>query len=40
MTIENNYNDPRFIPFLSEHGFRFVRSLDQDMIFINEKFYK
>ncbi len=40
MTIENNYNDPRFTPYLAEQGFRFVRSLDQDMIFINEKFYK
>lgn len=40
MTIENNYNDPRFAPYLAEQGFRFIRSLEQDMIFINEKFYK
>lgn len=40
MTIENNYNDPRFVPFLAERGFRFVRSLEQDMIFLNDKFFR
>jgi len=39
ITVEDNYNDPRFIPFLSEKGFRFVQTLDQDLIFLNNYFY-
>lgn len=38
ITLENNYADPRFVPFLRSKGFRFVTSLDQDMIFVNKKF--
>lgn len=36
IVVENNYGDPKFIPFLTKKGFRFVRSLDQDMVFINK----
>ncbi len=38
ITVENNYHDPRFIPLMSEKGFRFVQSLEQDMIFLNNSF--
>lgn len=38
ITVENNYNDPRFIPFLDSKGFHFVKSLEQDMIFLHDKF--
>ena len=38
ITVENNYHDPRFIPFLSEKGFHFIQSLEQDMIFLNNSF--
>ena len=38
ITVENNYNDPRFIYLLSKNGFRFVTSLEQDMIFVNDSF--
>ena len=36
ITVENNYGDPRFIPFLESKGYRFVEALAQDLLFINK----
>jgi len=38
ITLEDNYGDSRFIPFLEQKGFTFVRSLDQDLVFVNKNF--
>ncbi len=38
ITVEDNYNDPRFIPFLKEKGFKFVRHIEQDLLFVNKDF--
>lgn len=39
ITVEDNYNDPRFIPFLKEKGFNFVKYIEQqDLLFVNKNF--
>lgn len=38
ITIEDNFNDSRFLPFLNSKGFEFVTKLEQDLIFVNYKF--
>ncbi len=38
ITVEDNYGDSRFIPFLSEKGFNFVQKQEQDLIFVNKNF--
>lgn len=40
IAVENNYNDPRFAVFLESRGFQLFTRLEQDMIFLNKKFYK
>lgn len=40
ITIEDNFNDTRFIPFLKRKGFKFVKKLEQDLIFVNNKFLR
>jgi len=39
ITVENNYNDPRFIPFLESKGFKNVHALEQDLIFVHKNFH-
>lgn len=34
ITVEDNYRDPRFIPYLTEKGYTYVTHLDQDLIFV------
>lgn len=36
--VEDNYKDPRFIPFLKEKGFDFVGNIEQDLLFVNSSF--
>lgn len=38
ITVETNYNDSRIIPFLKEKGFKFVRRIEQDLLFIHNDF--
>ena len=38
ITVEDNYNDPRFIPFLKKKGFNFAQRIEQDLIFVHEHF--
>lgn len=38
ITVEDNYKDPRFIPFLTEKGFKFVRRIEQDLLFVSDHF--
>jgi FkbM family methyltransferase len=38
ITVEDNYNDPRFIPFLQEKGFNFVGHVEQDLLFMHKNF--
>lgn len=38
ITLENNFQDNRFIPFLESKGFQFVKTLEMDMIFVNKNF--
>ncbi len=39
ITVEDNYGDPRFIPFLKEKGYHYVTLLGQDLIFVHKDFY-
>ncbi len=34
IALEDNYYDPRFIPFLEEKGYRLATRLEQDLIFV------
>ena len=38
ITVEDNYQDKRFIPFLENNGFIFLKQLHQDLIFVNRNF--
>jgi FkbM family methyltransferase len=38
ITVEDNYGDPRFIPFLEEKGFNFVTRLEWDLLFVHKDF--
>jgi FkbM family methyltransferase len=38
LLIEDNYGDPRFISFLAEKGFNFVRQISGDLIFVRQGF--
>lgn len=38
ITVENNYNDPRYVPFLEEKGYDFITSLAQDFLFVRKGF--
>lgn len=38
ITVEDNYKVHPFISFLESKGFNFVKSLEQDLIFVNKKF--
>jgi FkbM family methyltransferase len=39
ISVEDNYRDPRFIPFLKKHGFIFVKFLRrQDLVFVHKNF--
>jgi len=40
ITVENNYKDPEFQPFMLSKGYRFVTSLEQDLIFVRKRFKK
>lgn len=39
ISVEDNFLDPRFIPFLESKGFRFIRRLEMDLIFANKSFF-
>ena len=39
ITVEDNYKDPRFVPFLKEKGYTFVTHLDQDLLFVRKDFH-
>lgn len=38
ITVEDNYEDPRFFDFLSEKGFNFVKRIACDLIFVHKDF--
>ncbi|MDN3506145.1 MAG: FkbM family methyltransferase [Simkaniaceae bacterium] len=38
IAVEDNYKDPRFIPFLEERGFQYITDLAQDLIFVHRNF--
>lgn len=38
ITVEDNFQDQRFIPFLEGKGFQYVTTLEMDMIFVNKNF--
>ena len=38
ITVEDNFGDKRFIPFLESKGFKFVQTLEMDMVFVNKNF--
>ncbi len=39
ITVEDNYNDSRFLPFLKEKGFCFVQRIgEQDLVFVHRDF--
>lgn len=38
ITVEDNYDDPRFIPYLQEKGYVFVKKLSQDLLFVRKDF--
>lgn len=38
ITVEDNYGDSRFIPFLEEKGYRFVAHLEWDLLFVHKDF--
>ncbi len=38
ITVEDNYNDKRFTPFLKDKGFTFVTRLAQDLLFVRNDF--
>lgn len=38
ITVEDNYEDLRFLSFLKEKGYQFVTRLDQDLIFVHRDF--
>lgn len=40
ITVEDNYKIHPFISFLRSNGFDFVKSLEQDLIFVNKNFTK
>lgn len=39
ITIEDNYNDPRFIPFLTQKGYNFLGRIEQDLLFVDKNFH-
>lgn len=38
IAVEDNYNDARFQPFLKKMGYRFVKRIWADLLFVREKF--
>jgi FkbM family methyltransferase len=38
ITVEDNYNDPEFISFLTSQGFNFVQRLEHDLLFVHKNF--
>jgi FkbM family methyltransferase len=38
IVIEDNYGDDRLIPFLEEKGYRFIKSIEQDLLFVHYEF--
>lgn len=36
--VEDNYYDPRFIPFLEKKGFKLIKRIEQDLLFKNNSF--
>ncbi len=38
ITVKDNYNDSRFIPFLKDEGFQFIRRIKQNLLFVNNQF--
>jgi len=38
VVVEDNYQDKRFIPFMESKGFKFVRRLKHDLLFVNKNF--
>ncbi|NGX60069.1 MAG: hypothetical protein KR126chlam3_01231 [Chlamydiae bacterium] len=38
ITVENNLGDNRFAELMNKKGFRFVKKLDQDLIFVHKDF--
>lgn len=37
IAVENNYDDPRFEKLMAANGFELVKTLEQDMIFVNKR---
>jgi FkbM family methyltransferase len=38
ITVEDNYRNQNFIPFLESRGFNFIISLHQDLVFVNKRY--
>lgn len=38
ISVDDSYQDPRFIPFLEKKGFKLDRRLNRDLIFVNNSF--
>lgn len=38
IAVENNYSDPRFASFMKRNGYRLVKRLEQDQIFVHKNF--
>lgn len=38
ITVEDNYSDSRFVPFLEEKGYQLLQCVEQDLLFVHKQF--